>query len=175
MQTVDGPVLVGGIGLPWLPDLDFALKLARAEGQGWPAEVLVEDLSLPAHQFMDRMLEIAPSAAVLVVSTRRGFDPPGTVRHSVLDLTPPSDEEVHRSLVESVTLGIVDLDHILAVTRYWKVLPEGTVLIEVEADDRAEPDLRPDVDLVGHALALVRGNVATRSRTSPLRHDRGAR
>ena len=158
MVNQGGPVLVGGIGLPWLQDLDFAMHFVRSiEGVEWPEDVLVEDLSFPANQVLDRLLEIKPSRVVLVVSMLRDVDPPGTVRRSTLDLTPPPDAEVHQALVESVTLGIVDVEHILAVLRYWKALPEGTTIIEVEpghhsfglegADDIEEP--------VDKVLALV--------------------
>jgi Ni,Fe-hydrogenase maturation factor len=63
-------------------------------------------------------------------------DPPGTIRRYRLDLTPPADDEVHERLTEAVG-GIIDLDHTLAVIRYWKALPEDTTLIEVEPADRS--------------------------------------
>jgi len=126
-------VLVAGIGLPWLQDLDLAMRFVQSvEGVEWAEDVIVEDLSFPAHRVLDRLLEIKPARVVLVVSMLRDVDPPGTVRHYTLDLTPPPDEEVHQRLVESVTLGIVDVEHILAVVRYWRGLPEGTSVIEVE-------------------------------------------
>ncbi|MFT4866153.1 MAG: hypothetical protein ACI8RE_002350, partial [Ilumatobacter sp.] len=46
------------------------------------------------------------------------------------------DEEVHDRLAESVG-GVIDLDHTLAVCRYWSALPPDTTIIEVEPADSA--------------------------------------
>jgi hypothetical protein len=73
---------------------------------------------------------------VILVGAMPRDDPPGTIRCYQLDLTPPDDIEVHERLTEAVG-GIIDLDHTLAVVRYWKALPEGTVVIEVEPGDRS--------------------------------------
>ncbi len=157
-----GPLLVGGIGLPWLRDVDVAkVFVERVEGLEWPQDVLVEDLSFPAHRVLDRLVEVGPSQVVLVVSRRSGIDPPGTVRRSVLDLTPPPDDEVHQRLVESVTIGVVDVEHTLAVVRYWKGFPVGTVVIEVESGDALTLDIGGDVeDVVEKVLVAVQEEVA---------------
>lgn len=156
-----GPVLVAGVGLPWLADLELAMRfIGELEGLGWPADVLVEDLSVPAHRALDRLLEVRPSRVVLVASVRRHVDPPGTVRRSAVDLTPPPVEEVHQRLVESVTLGIADVEHILAVLRYWKVLPEETILIEVEpGHDAAGPAGSSPEHALDEVLALLQEEV----------------
>jgi hypothetical protein len=105
-------VLVGGIGLPWLRDLDFGTQfLKRIDDVEWPEGVVLEDLSYSAHRVLH-------------------------IRRYKLDLTPPDDEEVADRLGEAVG-GIIDLDHTLAVVRYWKGFPEDTVVIEVEPGDRA--------------------------------------
>lgn len=132
-----GEVLVGGIGLPWLRDLDFGTKfIERVENLPWPEGVLLEDLSYAAHRVLHRLQEIVPSKVVLVGAMPRDVDPPGTVRRYRLDLTPPPPEEVHDRLSESVG-GIIDLDHTLAVVRHWQALPVDTTVIEVEPEDRA--------------------------------------
>lgn len=131
-----GTVLVGGIGLPWLRDLDFGTRFVwRAETLDWPDGVVVEDLSYAAHRVLHRLQELEPVKVVLVGAMPRAGDPPGTVRRYRLDLTPPDPEEVHARLAEAVG-GIIDLDHTLAVARYWRALPEDTVVIEVEPEDR---------------------------------------
>ncbi len=48
----------------------------------------------------------------------REVDPPGTIRRYRLDLEPPDEGDVHDRLTEAV-MGIIDLDHTLAVCRYW--------------------------------------------------------
>ncbi len=155
-------MLVGGIGLPWLRDLDFGTQFVRrVEGLEWPKNVLVEDLSFAAHRALDRLREVEPSRVVLVGCMPREVDPPGTIRRYKLDLTPPPDQEVHDRLGEAAG-GIIDLDHTLAVGRYWKAFPEGTVVIEVEPGDRSfglgfSAEMEGVVDTV---LAIVREEVA---------------
>lgn len=130
-----GRILVGGIGLPWLRDLDYGTQwVNRVVGLGWPEHVIVEDMSYAAHRVLHRLQEVRPRKVVLVGCMPRREDPPGTIRHYDLDLTPPSDDEVHQRLTEAAT-GIIDLDHTLAVVRYYGEFPADTVVIEVEPED----------------------------------------
>ena len=130
-------VLVGGIGLPWLRDLDFGTQfLKRIGDEEWPDDVVLEDLSYSAHRVLHTLQDVKPEKVVLVGAMPRDVDAPGTIRRYQLDLTPPSDEEVADRLGEAVG-GIIDLDHTLAVVRYWKGFPPDTVVIEVEPGDRA--------------------------------------
>ncbi len=130
-------VMVGGIGLPWLRDLDFGTQfLKRIADIEWPADVVLEDLSYSAHRVLHTLQDFKPAKVVLVGAMPRDVDEPGTIRRYVLDLTPPGDEEVADRLGEAVG-GIIDLDHTLAVVRYWKGFPADTVVIEVEPGDRA--------------------------------------
>ena len=132
-----GCTLVGGIGLPWLRDLDFGTNwLARAASLAWPDGVVLEDLSYSAHRVMHRLEELQPGRVVLIGCMPRGEDPPGTIRRYALSQVPePDPDEVHERLGEAVG-GIVDLDHTLAVCRHWGALPADTVVIEVEPADR---------------------------------------
>ncbi|MDQ3896437.1 MAG: hydrogenase maturation protease [Actinomycetota bacterium] len=130
-------VVVGGIGLPWLRDLDFGTQfLRRIRDEEWPDDVALEDLSYSAHRVLHTLQDLRPEKVVLVGAMPRDVDPPATIRRYQLDLTPPSDEEVADRLGEAVG-GIIDLDHTLAVVRYWKGFPPDTVVIEVEPGDRA--------------------------------------
>ena len=161
--TAVGPVLVGAIGLPWFADLDTAVGFERQfQGPGWPRSVIVEDLSYEAHRVLDRLLEIRPSHVVLVAERRAGDVPVGGVRRSVLDLTPPPDAEVHQRLFESVSLGVVDLSHTLAVARYWKALPQGTVVIEADTSALVASCPAGSRALVEEVLVLVHDAVVRR-------------
>jgi len=132
-----GEVLVGGVGLPWLRDLDFGTQfIERIGDDAWPDDVLLEDLSYAAHRVLHRLQEILPRKVILVGAMPRDVDPPGTIRRYQLDLTPPPPEEVAERLGEAVG-GIIDLDHTLAVARHFRALPEDTVVIEVEPEDRS--------------------------------------
>ncbi|MEO7119087.1 MAG: hydrogenase maturation protease [Candidatus Limnocylindrales bacterium] len=154
-------ILVGGIGLPWLRDLDFGTQfINRFEGLEWPEGVLLEDLSYAAHRVMHRLQEVVPAKVILVGAMPRDVDPPGTVRCYRLDLTPPPPQEVHERLGEAVG-GIIDLDHTLAVVRHFRALPENTIVIEVEPEDRAFGLGFSDAveGAVSEVLSLVRAEV----------------
>jgi len=150
--------LVGGVGLPWLRDLDFGTQfIKRVEGLEWPDGVLVEDLSYSAHRVLHRLQELSLTKVILVGAMPREIDAPGTLRRYPLDLTPPSDEEVADRLGEAVG-GIIDLDHTLAVVRYYRGLPDDTVIIEIEPADKSfglgfSEEIEARVDAV---LAMVR-------------------
>ncbi|MDQ6783989.1 MAG: hydrogenase maturation protease [Actinomycetota bacterium] len=137
-QAAPGPLtLVGGIGLPWLRDLDFGTQfIRRVEGRDWPSDVVLEDLSYAAHRVLHRLQELQPVKVVLVGAMPREVDPAGTIRRYRLDLTPPPAGEVHERLTEAVG-GIIDLDHTLAVVRHWEGFPPDTTVIEVEPADRS--------------------------------------
>ncbi len=161
-QPVVTPLtLVGGIGLPWLRDLDFGTQFVRrVEDMAWPDDVVLEDLSYAAHRVLHRLEELRPAKVVLVGAFPRDVDPPGTVRRYELDLTPPDGAEVHERLTEAIG-GVIDLDHTLAVVRYWHGFPEGTVVIEVEPADMAFGlGFSDPVEVaVGEVLDLVRYEV----------------
>jgi len=159
-------ILVGGIGLPWLRDLDFGTKfIERVTDLTWPDDVRLEDLSYAAHRVLHRLQELTLTKVVLVGAMPREIDPPGTVRRYPLDLTPPPPEEVHDRLAEAAG-GIIDLDHTLAVCRHWNAFPTNTVVIEVEPLDKAfgEGFSDPVEAAIAPVLEMVReevGAVAT--------------
>lgn len=156
-----GRVLVGGIGLPWLRDLDYGTQwVNRVVELDWPEHVIVEDMSYAAHRVLHRLQEVRPNKVVLVGCMPRREDPPGTIRRYNLDLTPPDDDEVQDRLSEAA-MGIIDLDHTLAVVRYYGEFPPDTVVIEVEPEDEGfglgfSETVEATVDEV---LALVRSEL----------------
>lgn len=159
--ALTGGILVGGIGLPWLRDLDFGTQFVRrTEGLEWPPTVVVEDISYAAHRVLHLLQELEPSKVVLVGAMPRKVDPPGTIRRYQLDLEPPDDEEVHERLSEAIG-GIIDLDHTLAVVRYWRGFPEDTVVIEIEpGDDTFGLGFSEEVEAaVDTVLSMVREEV----------------
>lgn len=154
-------ILVGGIGLPWLRDLDFGTQWIELAGrETWPEGVLLEDLSYGAHRVMHRLQELEPTRVVIVAAMPREVDPPGTIRRYRLDPEAPPMEEVHDRLTEAV-MGIIDLDHTLAVCRHWRAFPTDTVVIEVEPADRAFGlgFSEPVEATVAPVLAMVREEV----------------
>jgi hydrogenase maturation protease len=125
-------VLIGGFGRPGMRDLDFGRQVVEYLQQlEWPDGVIVEDLSCSAPLVLHRLQELRPAKVVLLGAVARDLDPPATIRRYQVDLTPPGPAAVHRSVEESV-MGLVDLDHTLAMARHWGGLPVDTVVIEVE-------------------------------------------
>ena len=155
--------VVGGIGLPWLRDLDFGTQFVRRMGKlEWPEGVVLEDMSYAAHRVLHLLQDLKPAKVILVGAMPRDVDPPGTIRRYVLDLTPPDEEDVHDRLGEAVG-GIIDLDHTLAVVRHWRAFPPDTVVIEVEPGDRAFGLGFTDAveDAVEQVLEMVREELAS--------------
>ncbi len=127
--------LIGGFGRPGMRDLDFGRQVVEYFQQlEWPEGVVVEDLSCSAPLVLHRLQELRPAKVVLLGAVARDLDPPATIRRYPVDLTPPCPGEVRRSVEESV-MGLVDLDHTLAMARHWGGLPVDTVVIEVEPAD----------------------------------------
>ena len=134
-ETVRCRALIGGFGRPGMRDLDFGRQVVECLQQlEWPEGVVVEDLSCSAPLVLHRLQELRPAKVVLVGAVARDLDVPGTLRRYPVDLTPPDPREVHRSVEESV-MGLVDLDHTLAMARHWGGLPADTTVIEVEPAD----------------------------------------
>ena len=128
-------ILVGGIGLPWLRDLDYGTQwIVRMRAEQWPTDVLLEDLSYAAHRVLHTFQDLDPARVVLVGCMPRHIDAPGTVRRYRLDHVAPPVDEVHERLSEAV-MGIVDLDHTMVVLRHWQAFPVDTVIIEIEPED----------------------------------------
>ena len=152
-------VLIGGIGLPWLRDLDFGTQFVRRiEGEEWPRGVLVEDLSYSGHRVLDRHMEVRPHKMILVGAMPRDVDPAGTIRRYKLDITPPEEDEDLKERLSEAIGGIIDLDHTLAIVKWGKGFPQDTVVIEVEPGDRSfglgfSDEVEAAVDGV---LALIR-------------------
>ena len=156
--------LIAGFGRPGMRDLDFGRQVVEYLQQlEWPEGVVVEDLSCSAPLVLDRLQELRPAKVVLLGAVARDFDPPATLRRYRVDLTPPEPAAVHRSVEESV-MGMVDLDHTLAMARHWGGLPVDTVVIEVEPAEASfgvgfSEDLAacldPILDMVREELAGV--------------------
>jgi hydrogenase maturation protease len=157
-------IVVGGIGLPWLRDLDYGTQfIRRIEGEDWPKGVYIEDLSFAGHRVLDRLKELRPHKVILVGAMPRDVDPAGTIRRYKLDHEPTEDPDIdlQERLAEAAS-GIIDLDHTLAICRWGKGFPPDTVVIEVEPGDRSfglgfSDEVEATVDEV---LAMIREEVA---------------
>lgn len=168
----DAPRLVAGIGNPWAGDLDLGPRFVRRyRGHGWPAGVVLEELTVAAHRVLHRLWELRPAALVVVAGFPRG-DHPGTVRRYRPACDTADEAEIQQRLGESAA-GVIDLDHILAVTSYFRALPDDTVVVEVEPARTAFSDRLSDTvsARLADLLELVDGEV--RRRRAPDRQDHG--
>jgi len=100
----------------------------------WPQDVAIEDASVSAHRVLHLLQELRPERVVFVSGFPRG-DPPGTVRRYPVDQSEMPDEEDVAAMMGEAAGGVIDFDHTLIVTRYFKALPEDTMVIEIEAED----------------------------------------
>jgi hydrogenase maturation protease len=127
--------LVGGFGIPAMRDLDFGRQFVSYAGAlEWPADVVVEDLSVAPHLALHRLQELSPEKVVFVGSVERGTGGPGAIRRYALDRAQPDPGDVHLSLTEGLA-GVTELQHTLRVLRHWGMLPNETVIVEVEPAD----------------------------------------
>jgi hypothetical protein len=67
---------------------------------------------------------------VLVSGVARGRVPGQVYRYQWSGVLPPP-EEIQARVAEAVT-GVISLDNLLVICRYFQVLPEDVVLVEVE-------------------------------------------
>jgi hydrogenase maturation protease len=157
---VTARVFVGGVGNPWLGDLDFGPQfIRRYAGLEWPPGVVLEDAAAAAHRVLHQLQDARPDRVVFVAGFPRG-DPPGTIRRYRLEGPPLDPEEVAARLGEAAG-GVIDFDHTLQVARYYDALPEDTIVVEVEAVDQTfgttfSPSVEESFDGV---LAIVRAEV----------------
>lgn len=141
-------VFVGGVGNPFLGDLDFGPQFVRRYlHEAWPEGVLLRDSAESAHRVLHQLQEVEPDRVIFVAGYPRG-DPPGTIRRYNLGTnTEDIDLDLLAASLGEAAGGVIDLDCTLMVTRYYKGLPPDTVCIEVEAvDEGFGPVFSPSVE-----------------------------
>ena len=153
-------VLVGGVGELWQGDLDLGRRAAEALArEDLGAHVVVEELHYGAVAVAQRLEELAPEALVLVTALARGRTAGSVERRRVAGLR-PSPEQVQLAVGHAVT-GYVDAELVLVVAAGLGVLPERTVVVEVEPERTdAATELSPTAaTALEVALDLVRTEV----------------
>ena len=114
------------------------------EPEARPPSLLVEDLSYGpvavGQWFLDEARDAPITRAVFVTAVaREDGRPPGTISVYRWDHVLPSDEEIHRAMIDAVT-GVILLDNTLIVTEWMKALPAEAVVVEVEPLEHAFGD-----------------------------------
>lgn len=129
-------VLVGGVGYRNLCDHSFGVVLTDALATcEWPANVSVEDVSYNpiavVQRLQDDPVDRRFDMTMFVGAVHRPGRTTGSFSIYRWDKVLPSPDEIHGAITDAVT-GVIALDNTLVIARYFGVLPENVVVIEVE-------------------------------------------
>lgn len=126
-------VLVSGIGYSNLSDMSFGrVLLSELAEMSWPDHVHVEDLNygpIMIYQWLEES-PIKYDKAVFVSAAKRGREP-GMLEVYHWDGRLPDEAEIQARIEEAVT-GVISLDNLLIICKYFGVLPGCIVIVEVE-------------------------------------------
>lgn len=156
-----GAVLVAAFGHAWLGDQAFGLRvLDRLASCPAAAGLRLEDWSFGTITAFQRLQALEAAQAVFVAAVRRGREP-GTLHVSAAPPIRPPPEEVHARIADSV-MGMVSVDNLLAMGRYYGALPRRVTLVEAEPVDETWGDrLSPTLAaLVGPAVDAILAEAA---------------
>ena len=149
-------VLVAAVGLPWMRDHAFGLKvLERLRTAALPPAVELADCSAATIAAVQRLAERGYRRAIVVSGTPCAR-PPGTLHRLTPPPDPPPPEEIHARIGDCV-MGAVSVDNFVVIGRFCGRLPGDVVLIEAEpVDDGWGGELSPALaSLVDRAVAAV--------------------
>lgn len=135
--------LIGGVGYAWQGDLAFGpLAVAALQQLRWPAGVEIADLSYNPIAVFQQIRDGAYQRLVLIGAVARGR--PGGSYAVYRPAGPlPDADEIQARIVESGS-GIISLDNIVIIARFFGALPADTRLIELEpVEDSWGRDLSP--------------------------------
>jgi hydrogenase maturation protease len=152
--------LIGGIGYAWQGDLAFGTTVVEAlRPVPWPADVEVADLSHNPIAVFQQIRAQHYTQLILVGAVQRGRPPGKLFTYRPTDAL-PHVEEIQARIVESGS-GIISLDNIVIISRFYDALPPDTQIIEVEpVEDSWGADLSPAVQVaVSQTIALIKAAV----------------
>jgi hydrogenase maturation protease len=147
-------VLVAAFGHAWLKDYAFGMKVLELVRNDAPAHVELVDWSFGTVAAFQKLAAASYGRAIFVSGTARGRTP-GTL-HRFTPGEPPTPAELHARIADAV-MGVVDVDTLIAMSRYYGSLPEDVVLIEAEPVDGTwgadlSPALTPLLDAAAQAV-----------------------
>ncbi len=160
LEGMPVPTLIAGVGYTCLRDLSFGPVLVdRLKSLPWPQGVEIEDLSYSPVAVLQKFTDKRPDKLILVGAVKRGREP-GTISRYRPDGPLPDEEEIQARIGEGVT-GVVSLESLLVVCRFFEVLPEDVVVLEVEPEDESWGEgFTPGVEkAVEQVIQMVREEV----------------
>lgn len=142
---MDG-VLVAALGHAWLRDQAFGLQVLRElRTRNLPPHVELADWSFGTITAFQKLAARSYGRAIFVSGTPRDDRPPGTFARWVPHPTLPDADEIHGRIGDCV-MGAVSVDNLLIIARFYRVLPDDVVLVEIEpVDDTWGSELSPAV------------------------------
>lgn len=134
------PLLVGGVGYPYLGDLAVGTVVAHRLAADEPQGVAVADLSHTPVASVQTVAEGDHEAVLLVGAEKRGgslndgepSEDPGRVRSYAADDLPALDHEEAVELVGQGAMGLITVENVVQVGRALGELPERTHAVTVE-------------------------------------------
>lgn len=165
------PVLVVGIGYPWLGDLAVGNVVADRIAAKQPDDVAVADCSHTPIATYQTISGGDHDAVVLVGAIKRGgelndgtpSEEPGRVRDYPARDLDPVDEDRLRDLVGEGAMGSMTVENVVAICRAFDALPEQAWVVEVEpAYDSWGMEVEEFSDEVGAVLGEVTDRVKAR-------------
>ena len=160
--------LIGIVGYRNLSDLSTGPNLLPAlEALSWESGVEIEDLSYGPIAVVQNLEDRPPYDRMVFLSAAQRGRAPGRVYRTERNQELPSDEEIQARITEAVT-GVIDLDNLLVIAQYFRVLAEEVVVIEVEPVEieNGESCSAAVSALVPEILEMVRAEAHGRTHSS---------
>ena len=136
MRVWSGPVavrtLVATVGYRNLSDLSIGPNLLQElQALDWEPGVEVEDLSYGPIAVVQNLEDRPPSDRMVFLSAApRGRVRGDFYRYEWRGPLPP-EEEIQARITEAVT-GVIDLDNLLVIAQYFRVLAPEVIVVELE-------------------------------------------
>lgn len=162
MAAAPEPTLVAAVGNRWLKDQGFGMHVVeQLQRLPLPPGVDVVSWECGAITSFQRLCDRDYRRAVFVAAVARDRTP-GTLHQMRSHLPMPCEREIHGRVADSV-MGLVSLDNLLFISRYYGRLPDKLLLIEAEpVDETWGNELSPPVaSLVMPAVDVVRRAIAS--------------
>lgn len=125
-------ILIGTVGYRNLSDFSVGPNLLTAlQRMEWDGGVEVEDLSYGPIAVVQNLEDRPPYDRMIFLSAAQRGRTPGRVYRTEWMRERRSDEEIQARITEAIT-GVIDLDNLLVIAHYFRVLAPEAIVIEVE-------------------------------------------
>lgn len=145
MGAAPDQTLVAAVGNRWLKDQGFGMHVVdRLNRVSLPSAVDVVSWECGTIAAFQQLCDREYRRAVFLGAVARGRTP-GTLHQTRSHLPLPDEAEIHGRVADSV-MGLVSLDNLLFISRYYRRVPDEVLLIEAEpADETWGDQLSPRV------------------------------